>query len=94
MRPLVTARMRSLVLADRGLAECPAGRATSATLAERLSRPLGEVSRALRDAERCGVVGSTITLSERPGRDRVFWLTADKGIGLVRQTSPGEGADA
>lgn len=75
-----------LVLA---LGDCPAGRATSAELAERLGRPLGVVVRALRGAERHGVVGSSITLSAQPGRDRVFWLTADKGVGLLAQTQPG-----
>lgn len=75
-----------LVLA---LAQCPAGRATSAEVAQRLRRPLGAVSRALRQAERRGVVGSSITLSTQPGRDRVFWLTAGVGIGLLAQTQGG-----
>lgn len=67
-----------LVLA---LARCPAGRATSAEPAARVGRPLGVVSRALRAAERRGLVGSSTTLSAQPGRDRVFWLSAKTGAG-------------
>lgn len=78
------ADMAELVLA---LVECPAGRATSAEFAERVGQPLGVVSRALREAERWGVVGSSMTLSSQPGRDRVFWLTADRGIEPLTHTN-------
>jgi hypothetical protein len=62
------------------LAASPAGRATPNDVARRLDRPLGVVSRRLRDAQRAGWVGSAITLTNQPGRDRMFWLTADKGL--------------
>src|SRR5215210_537928 len=62
------------------LVASPGGRATPGDLAERLDRPLGVVSRQLRDAERAGLVDSAITLADGPGRDRMFWLTADKGL--------------
>jgi hypothetical protein len=40
------------------------------------------------------VVGSSITLSAQPGRDRVFSLTADAGIGLIAQTEPDQAPGA
>jgi DNA-binding MarR family transcriptional regulator len=62
------------------LVASPGGRATPKDVAERLDRPLGVVSRQLRDAQRAGWVGSAITLTDEPGRDRMYWLTADKGL--------------
>ena len=76
------------------LVASPGGRATPGDLAERLDRPLGVVVRQLRRAERAGLVDSAITLADRPGRDRMFWLTADKGLRLLFEAgggrSPGE----
>src|SRR5215210_3550079 len=65
------------------LVASPGGRATPVDLAERLDRPLGVVSRQLRDAERAGLVDSAITLAAQPGRDRMFWLTADRGLRVL-----------
>jgi hypothetical protein len=65
------------------LAASPGGRATAGAVAEALQRPLGVVSRRLRDAQRAGLVGSAVALSARPGRDRVYWLTADKGLRVL-----------
>jgi predicted transcriptional regulator len=62
------------------LVASPGGRATPADLAERLDRPLAVVARQLREAGRAGLVDSAITLADRPGRDRMFWVTADKGL--------------
>ncbi|MEA2322884.1 MAG: hypothetical protein QOD81_2734 [Solirubrobacteraceae bacterium] len=76
--------MAELLLA---LAASPGGRATPADVAQRLDRPLGVVSRELRDAQRAGLVGSAITLSDQPGRDRMFWLTADKGLQVLLEAS-------
>jgi hypothetical protein len=68
------------------LVASPGGRATPADVAERLDRPLGMVVRQLRDAHRAGLVGSAITLADRPGHDRMFWLTADKGLRVLYET--------
>ncbi len=75
------------------LAASPGGRATPADVAERLDRPLGSVLRQLRDAQRAGLVDSAITPGEQPGRERMFWLTADKGLpALVRARTGGSTA--
>ncbi|MEY2533689.1 MAG: hypothetical protein QOF29_1599 [bacterium] len=60
-------------------------------LAERLNRPRGVVSRELRDAQRAGLVDSAITLSNEPGRDRVFWLTADNGLRVLLELATDRG---
>jgi len=88
--------------ADREMAELllavaasPGGRATAAAVAESVQRPLGDVSRRLRDAQRAGLVASAVTLSAQPGRDRVYWLTADKGLSvLVRANGRDAAPDA
>ncbi|MEA2227057.1 MAG: hypothetical protein QOF29_1353 [bacterium] len=88
MASAVDRRTAELLLA---LTASPGGRATLNDLAARLDRPRGVLSRELRDAQRAGLVGSAITLANEPGRDRVFWLTADKGLRVLFEAG---GADA
>jgi DNA-binding MarR family transcriptional regulator len=71
------------------LVASPGGRATPGDLAERLDRPGGLVARQLREAQRAGLVDSAITLGDRPGRDRMFWLTADKGLRALFEAGGG-----
>jgi hypothetical protein len=85
--PLVTAWTRSLVLADFEryayellLVACVAAEDEPALPGRVLGPSAQDVSSA---------VGSAITLSARPGRDRLFWLTADVGSGLLAQTRGG-----
>jgi len=49
--------MAELLLA---VAASPGGRATAAAVAESVQRPLGDVSRRLRDAQRAGLVASAV----------------------------------
>jgi|1186.fasta_scaffold309350_1 hypothetical protein len=71
------------------LVASPGGRATPADIADRLAQPLGVVSRRLREAQRAGLVDSAMTLANQPGRDRMFWLTSDKGLRALFEAGAG-----
>src|SRR4051812_25074300 len=46
--------------------------------------PRRTISRRLREAQRAGLVASAITLTDGPGRDRVYWLTDRAPVDDVR----------
>jgi DNA-binding IscR family transcriptional regulator len=76
------------------VASAPGGRATLNIVAARMNVPNARLVRLLREAERAGLIRSAVTLESERGRDRVYWLTPDKGhrmLGDVGHSAPDAG---